>query len=57
MTDLQNPPRGNNPARPEISPVRASRLRWMLARFGDAGALPELICTLALGEPIEGEAE
>lgn len=57
MSDLQNPPRGNNPARPEISPVRASRLHWMRDHFGDAGALPRLICSLALGEPFEGRAE
>lgn len=57
MTDLQKPVRGDNPARLEISTVRASRLRWMRERFGDAGALAALICTLALGEPIEGGAE
>ncbi len=57
MTDLQKPARGNNPALPETSPVRASRLRWMRARCGDAGTLAELICTLALGEPVEGGAE
>lgn len=57
MTDLQNRFGGDNPARPEISPMRATRLDWMRDKIGDIGSLANVLCDLALGSPVEGDTQ